>query len=284
MNTDKNRLTLKIIQFEELCILLKVREFFERHGIRYCLCGGTLLGAVRHGGFIPWDDDIDIFVPREDFERFREMASHDRNIITGLNIYLPCDENYVYPFIKVCNPSIVVESHAEKNTGIENHLWIDIFPMDHLPDNAVLHWVCLWFQQVQKKSLRASMHSEELAEYLGWRRGIFRRFVSTGAKMFCKCLGGAWKIARNLDAFAKYADRKYSYSQHVGDAAWPNGMNDYFREDWIFPTIKMTFEGQEFDAPHDYDSFLRHFYGDYMTPPPEDERNTHYLTAYRIDA
>ena len=281
MNTQKKKLTLREIQLEELDILLKVRDFFEAHGIRYILCGGTLLGAVRNGGFIPWDDDIDVFVPRDDFESFRRMAAYDRNIIGGLKICLPCDENYVYPFIKVCSPNIVVESYAEKNTGIENNLWIDIFPLDHLPDNTFLHWVCVWFQQVQKKSMRASMHSEEFAEILGWKNGIFRRIVCSGAKLFCRCLGGTGKIARNLDAFAKYIDRKCRASHHVGDASWPNGMNDYFNTGWFFPAIKMQFEGHAFNVPKDYDSYLTKFYGDYMTPPPKDKRQTHYLTAYR---
>ena len=281
MNTQRQKLTLREIQLEELEILLKVRDFFEAHNIRYILCGGTLLGAVRHGGFIPWDDDIDVSVPREDFEFFRKIAAENRNVINGLKICLPCDENYVYPFIKVCNPDIVVESYAEKNTDIANHLWIDIFPMDHFPDNKFMHWVCLWFQQVQKKSMRASMHSEEFSEVLGWKSGVFRRLVAAGAKILFRCLGGFRQIPRNLDAFAKYMDRKYKDSQHVGNAVWPNGMNDYFHVSWCFPTVKMQFEGHDFNVPEKYDDYLTGFYGDYMTLPPEDKRQTHYLSAYR---
>ena len=283
MNTNREKLTLRELQLAELDILLKVRDFFEAHNIRYILCGGTMLGAVRHKGFIPWDDDIDVSVPREDFERFRKLAAEDRNIISGLKICLPCDENYVYPFIKVCSPDIVVESHAEKNTDVDNHLWIDVFPLDHFPDNKLMHGLCLAVQQVQKKSMRASMHSKELSEKLGWNSGIFRRTAAAGAKILFRLLGGFRKIPKNLDTFAKYINRKYTASQHVGDAVWPNGMNDYYHVSWIFPTIKMQFEGYDFNVPENYDSYLTGFYGDYMTLPPEDKRQTHYLTAYRIE-
>ncbi len=282
MNTDRQKLTLREIQLEELNILLKARDFLEANNLRYFICGGTLLGAVRHGGFIPWDDDIDVFVPREDFERLRKMAAEDRNIISGLKICLPCDENYAYPFIKICNPDIVVKSYAEKNTGVDNYLWVDIFPMDYLPDNALLRRLCICFQQVQKKSMRASMHSEEFSEVLGWKNGAFRKLVAAAAKILFRLLGGFKKIPGNLDAFAKYIDRKYKGSQRAGNICWPNGMKDHYNVSCFSAITKIKFEGYEFNAPEQYDEFLTGFYGDYMTPPPEDKRQAHYLTAYMV--
>ena len=92
MNTEKQKLTLREIQLEELDILLKVRDFFEVHGIRYFLCGGTLLGAARHKGFIPWDDDIDIFVPREDFEKLREIVKASRPVLGSIKFRIPGDD------------------------------------------------------------------------------------------------------------------------------------------------------------------------------------------------
>ena len=76
-------------------------------------------------------------------------------------------------------------------------------------------------------------------------------------------------------------DRKYRASKHIGDGAWPNGMNDYFPEDWVFPAVKIDFEGHSFSVPKEYDRVLTQFFGDYMTLPPEEKRQTHYIKAWR---
>ena len=279
------RLTLREIQLAELDLLIKTTDFFDKHNINYILCGGTLLGAVRHGGFIPWDDDIDVLVPRDDFERFRKMAAEDRNIISGAELQIPGDEHYVYPFIKICDPEVDVDCSKANNPYVDNKLWVDVFPLDHYPDNGFLHWVYLWLVLAQKKSLAASTFSDEYAKIKGYAGNfnLFKKLLFIGAKIFYRCLGGYKSIAKNLDSIARHMDRKYKHSQHVGDASWPNGMNDYFHVSWCFPTMKMKFEGHDFNVPVNYDSYLTRFYGDYMTLPPENKRQIHYLTAYRMD-
>ena len=277
MNNDNERLTLREVQLEELNILLKVTEFLDANNIHYCLCGGTLLGAVRHGGFIPWDDDIDVLMFRKDFEKLRDIVKEQRPLLDGVVFHLPGDKGYIYPFIKAVNPSIIVDYGKPD----DKFLWVDIFPMDHFPDSKLMHWLCLqkilWFV----RALSMGTYSDENMRQRGYYDSFTRKIKMNIARFLYKFFGGYEKISRRIDTIAQDMDRKYKDSQHVGDAAWPNGMNDYYRKDWIIPSGKMLFEGHEFSVPGDYDAFLRGFFGDYMTLPPEDKRQTHYLKAYR---
>ena len=279
MNTESSsRLTLRVIQLEELNILLKVRDFFDVHGIRYFLCGGTLLGAVRHGGFIPWDDDIDIFVPRADFEKLREIVKASRPSLGSITFRIPGDEGYIYPFIKAVNTSILVDYGKE----LDNLLWIDIFPLDRYPAGRIMHRFYLNLLLNLERALAMGTFTDEHMRQRGYYGSFPKRMKMFIARGIYRILGGYKRVSRIIDRIGRSIDRKYSSSEYFGDGAWPNGMHDYYHESWIFPTIKMKFEGSDFSVPKNYDAFLRKFYGDYMTLPPEEKRQTHYLTAYRI--
>ena len=274
------KLTLREIQLEELNILLKVRDFFDMHGIRYFLCGGTLLGAVRHKGFIPWDDDIDIFVPRADFEKLREIVKDSRPSLGSIKFHIPGDDGYIYPYIKAVNTSILVDYGKE----LDNLLWVDIFPLDHYPDNRIMHCFYLNLILNLERALAMGTFTNEHMRLRGYYDSITKRIKMGIMRGIYRLLGGYKNVSRIIDRIGKSVDRKYSSSKHFGDGAWPNGMHDYYHESWIFPTVQIPFEGHEFNAPANYDAFLSHFYGDYMTLPPEDKRQTHYLTAYRIES
>ena len=271
------KLTLRELQLEELDILLKVRDFLEAHSLPYSLCGGTMLGAVRHRGFIPWDDDIDVLMMREDFQRLRRIVEDSRPSLGDVEFHLPGDKGYIYPFIKAVNPKILVDYGKAE----DRFLWIDIFPMDHFPDGKFMHRVYLQRLITLERALSMGTYSDENMRQRGYYDSLTRRIKMYIARGMYKMFGGYEKISRRLDELAQTMNRKYIHSQHVGDAVWPNGMNDYFHVGWCFPTVKMQFEGHDFCVPENYDSYLTGFYGDYMTLPPEEKRQTHYLAAYR---
>ncbi len=271
------KLTLREIQLEELDILLKVRDFLEAHNLPYSLCGGTLLGAVRHKGFIPWDDDIDMLMMREDFQRLRKIVEDSRPALGDVEFHLPGDKGYIYPYIKAVNTKIIVDYGKSD----DNRLWIDIFPIDHFPDNKFMHWLYLQRSFNLVRALSMGTYSDENMRQRGYYDSLTRRIKMYAARGMYKLFGGYEKISRRLDELAQVMDRKYAASQHVGDAVWANGMNDYYHVSWIFPMIKMQFEGYDFNVPENYDAFLTGFFGDYMTLPPEEKRQTHYLAAYR---
>ena len=273
------KLTLRELQLEELNILLKVRDFLEAHDINYSLCGGTLLGAVRHKGFIPWDDDIDILMVREDFQKLRRIVEDSRPSLDGIEFHLPGDKGYIYPYIKAVNTKIIVDYGKSE----DNHLWIDIFPLDHFPDGKFMHWIHLQWVITLERALSMGTYSDENMRQRGYYDSLTRRIKMYIARGMYRLFGGYEKISRRLDRIAQKMNRKYKNSQHFGDAVWANGMNDYFHVSWVSPTIKMKFEGYDFNVPENYDAFLTGFFGDYMTLPPEEKRQTHYLSAYRAD-
>lgn len=279
MTEHGEKLTLRELQLEELDILLKVRDFLEAHDLTYSLCGGTLLGAVRHKGFIPWDDDIDILMMREDFQKLRKIVEEERPSLDGVEFHLPGDKGYIYPYIKAVNPRIIVDYGKAE----DNHLWIDIFPLDHFPDGKFMHWLYLQICINLERALSMGTYSDENMRQRGYYDSMPRKMKMYIARCMYKLFGGYEKIVRRLEKIAYDINRKYIDSEHVGDAVWPNGMNDYYHVSWIEPVKKMQFEGHELNVPVNCDAFLTRFFGDYMTLPPEEKRQTHYLTAYRIE-
>ena len=279
MYTESKKLTLREIQLEELAILLKVRDFFNANNIRYMLCGGTLLGAVRHKGFIPWDDDIDVILPRTDFEKLIDIVRTNRPLLDDLVFRLPGDDGYIYPYIKAVNPSIRVDYGK---ADADNMLWVDIFSLDHFPDGKIMHWYYLQKLITLERALSMGTFTDEHMRVRGYYSSITKRIKMWIARSLYKLLGGYRGISEHMSRIAREMDKKYRGSKHLGGGLWPNGMHDYYRSESVKSSVSLTFEGYDFDVPGDYDTFLRDFFGDYMTLPPEDKRQNHYIEAYRI--
>ena len=268
----EKKLSLVEIQKTELDILNRVVDFFDENNISYCLCGGTLLGAIRHNGFIPWDDDIDILVPRDSYEKIKKMEN--KMLGENIKIMIPGNDLYPFSFIKAVNIKTVVID-ADLSGQFPYHVCIDIFPLDHFPDNETAHWLCL--QRI--RFLRAILFS-------GLRKNGPGHTNKIGKLLFrflYKISGGYRKLTVLIDKTANNMDRKYHGSNHLGDGSWPENIRDYFHISWLFPFTRHIFEGSEFNIPGNYDAYLSHFYGDYMTPPPEDKRARHHFEAYWID-
>lgn len=253
----------------EYSILTEVAQFCETNGIRYYLVCGTLLGAVRHKGFIPWDDDIDIGMPRPDYERFIKEFNSSEYVLHDNSI----DGRYPYAFAKVSDPK--TELTEEIEFPFPMGVYIDIFPIDGVPEN----------EKEQKKFFRRIEWDMRL---LSWKRisgkkkvGAVHKILQIIAKLLLKPVSME-KIVRRLDRDVK----KYPYesASFVGHFVTKSNWGSDIKPKEIFGVpVKHVFEGGYFAVPSDYKKYLSLEYGDYMKLPPADKQvSNHDFTVRRV--
>lgn len=246
-----------------LDILQDIHRFCEEKGLHYFMAFGTLLGAVRHNGFIPWDDDIDIWMPRPDYDRFlKEYESPNYAAIWAGN-----KSDYPLDFAKVHDTrTIVIEEGGDGDWGI----FVDVFPLDGAPDEK--HW-----EQTLK---RVSIVRHLVANQRFTRKLAFSK--QAGWKKNLSILAG--RIAHPFLSIKKLLIlenrmmKKYAfmYCDHVCD--YTDLTAQFFDKKIFSEAIPMDFEGRAFLAPVDYDKCLTMLFGDYMTPPPLEKRVSYHGT------
>lgn len=264
-------LTLRELKDIELEILMDFKSFCEANQIKYYLGYGTLLGAIRYKGFIPWDDDVDVLVPRQDYNRIMEIyKDHD-----NLKLFsIERNARYGYPFAKLCDITTKkVEENLENgfNQGVE----IDIFPIDYWNDDIEM----------------AKSEVARLKQY--HKRLTFAKLRPTKARnryrfLALKCLTRYYRMIGTkhwIDKIINLSYRKMeTESRYAGNKVWcPYGERDICPAEVFSDSIKIEFEGQEFPAPIGYDTYLTRLYGDYLPEPPKERQKTHHkFKAYRI--
>lgn len=245
----------------EVEILDAFVSFCEKNHLTYFLAYGTLLGAVRHKGFIPWDDDIDVTMPRPDYEKLLKLwPKEDKYAL------LECkqDRGYLYPFAKICDSDTFIEESGVE-FSCDMGIYIDIFPLDGIPgtpeeNSRMLHR----FETLEKCRMYSMMPCEAL-----FKEG-------SGANFARKLL---WRILRLIGPyrFSKWMDRgaqKYGYSaqQYGGCLLTRFSSREIYPLRVLEETTKVEFEGKWYTAPKDYNLILTLLYGDYMQFPPESEQ------------
>lgn len=245
-------------------ILDDVHRFCEEQGLHYSLSSGTLIGAVRHKGYIPWDDDIDIYMPRQDYERFLESYHDTQGHYRVLN---PKKEpHYYYTFAKVVDQRTRM---MEKETaGYEIGVYIDIFPVDYVTEDM-----------------------KERARIFRLKRLLYkiRRCKISNSNPLHSCL--AYWCYRSLPVTVGMLNRwieKLIVRReptltlcHMTEAG-PSIRGCFPAKD-MEAYINLPFEDRVYKAMVGYDDHLTRTYGDYMTLPPEDQRTTHQFEAYWRD-
>ena len=278
----------KLSSFEikklQLEMLIDFADFCDKNSLTYYLAGGTLLGAVRHKGFIPWDDDIDIMMPREDFNKAVLLYNHQYyklNFITNNN-------DWIEQIAKICDTRTYLFNSMMKNNEINdiNCVSVDVCPIDGLPDNLLkqnLNFLC--------SKILISIHSASILALKPTKR-----FDDKYAGVFC------WK--RNLRNIVKYLlislfgmsnprlwinllnnivtkESFYSKDYVAGIVSCVHGSKEKMPRNIYEPKKKYEFEGCNFWGPNDSDYYLKRLYGNYMELPPLDKRvSHHYVEAY----
>ena len=250
------RLTVDEYKQVELNILVKVDQICREHQINYFLFAGTLIGAVRHKGFIPWDDDIDISMLRADYDKLAQIIQSGDY---GLN-FIRIEENpdTIYPYGKICDASTeIVENNFKSVNGYG--VFIDVFPFDYLPEDAKAR------AKLKKKYFRMYQvltHSSRTG-YVKTNSAItnFKRFA---ALHLAKLLNTERLVRKMNSDFVALNNKKSSLVGLAWAFAWP-------LEDYMSPS-EVTFEGHTFLAPKNPDRVLKIHFGDYMKLPPEQDR------------
>lgn len=259
---------MKNIDSKELCkiqldVLKEVHSFCVKHNIKYWLSYGTLLGAIRHNGFIPWDDDVDIAMPREDYDRFFREFKHE--YYEAFN----CDNNskYLYHFGKVYDQRTVLIEH--NNFTLETGVYIDVFPIDNLSDSDE----CVK-EYCKKMAFYKHIHNLKKNKVYGYHRGLLRTVKFMMFKPF-SYFYPIKRLVKKMDSLMQSFNGK------------PTNAGSFLGGAYVSPLLKPydvilhKFEDFEFYVPSQYDSWLSAEYGDYMTPPPIEKRvSAHVFKAW----
>lgn len=261
------QLQLKDIQKVSLDILKDVHEFCISTGINYSLAYGTMLGAIRHKGFIPWDDDVDIVMPRPDYERFKKTFKSGRGNV------LVTEENSYIAFSRVCDTQ---KTKAGKSlwpwTKLDVGLWIDVFPLDAIVENQQqfsnqIHRLEPLFAK-QLKARNALVHP---SRSFGLVQNVKQLVKNT---LYCNL--DVRKINQSIENNARKME--WGESTVCSQLVCGSTTREYYDKSWITKTTLMPFEDSEFCVATGWHELLAAYYGDYMRIPPVEEREQH--TSY----
>ena len=254
-------------------LLKAVVDICEKEHLRYYIIGGTLLGAVRHKGYIPWDDDTDIAMPREDYDSFLQVA--ERYLCAydgyGLETYRGTDE-YLLCISRITDCHVKFRV-SYSTTGRQENIWVDIFPLDGMPNGKIASKIHVFHLLYHRALFVYSTFSKYAHQDREKRRWYEKPLLWIGYHFPLEKLLSSRKCLESLDK----AMRRYPCE---ASPQWINFMSVYKWKD-VFPKevfgngALYEFEGMQLRGPQDYETYLTKLYGDYMTPPPISERGGH---------
>ena len=255
---------LRRVQLAQFEIAKEVKRVCEKNKIAYFLDSGTLLGAVRHHGFIPWDDDMDLGMLRDQYEMFLKAAVRDLDKKFQL-VEWKSSNGYPRPFCKIVKKNTIYLEEGAKESEYERGIYIDIFPYDVFPNKA---------DSIQKRQI--NLYKAVIRNQCGIKTWVSNGKINKGKYLKNLPITLLSHLIDRNSAISRYEKSAIKHNGENSEYYYPQGVSGYGR--WIIPRKclqnyeVLEFEGEMFSVPSDYDAFLKHAYGDYMKLPPEDQR------------
>ena len=260
---------LRGLQLVELELLQEFDRICRKYGIPYCIIAGTMLGAVRHGGFIPWDDDADVALLRDDYERFRAVCEQELDPAKYYFQDHAVTPGYRWGYGKLRRADTLFLREHQEHMPYDQGVFIDVFPLDAVPEShvgrAAKNFQCFCLRKVLWSPVGAVACKKASAR--AWF-GLLARIPQKTAY-------------RWLDGLIDKARRTQSRWVRILMFPTPNREYGYLRE-WYENRAPILFEGIEFSGVADAYSYLSFKFGDYGKLPPEDQRKTHPVTAIKL--
>lgn len=258
---------LKSLQNIEKKALKSFIEVCEKNGLEYFVYGGTLLGVEKYNGIIPWDDDIDVALPRKSYDRLMELGSEAFSFDLFLQTPYNCKKS-PFPYAKLRVKGTKYVEYVNRNLDIESGIYIDIYPVDKIPDDERLRRK--QYKQVRKWILiyvcrQSKLYDKETHGVKDVLKKIVKLIICNGLKVFSQkyCMN---KIDKYMTRYNDTECQRYAALNS------PNYNNIYLN---LYPLQSGKFDGLNVKLPGDYKTHLRMRYGDYSDLPPEDKRVGH---------
>lgn len=261
---------INIVHDAEIKIALYFTKICESHDLKYTMLGGTFLGAIRHNGFIPWDDDMDFGMPRKDYDKFIEIMKNEKSIYFFKNFRNSAIKTY---FSRLEDSSIDLIDKSAKEIDIR-HPWIDIFPIDNVPTNHGLQFVFFKYRLLYCRLMIQYSQFDEIVNLNLPNRPLSERiFIFLGKIIKPEKYIDTRKRMEILDkTLTKY---KNSHSEYAINFSGAYKFKELFKKE-IYTDLKLySFEEYEFFGPRNSDLYLSQLYGSYMVPPKDEHKNKH---------
>ncbi len=261
--------TLRDVQLTELEILEEIDRICRKNDIVYAVIAGTMLGAVRHRGFIPWDDDADVGMIRQEYEKFRDACEKDLDRERFVFQDHRNTPGYRWGYGKVRRKDTLFLREHQEHMPYFQGIFVDVFPLDNVPENRILRTL----KSAECFCVRKVLWSRvgRLADRNPLKRAVYSILDRIPEE----------KVKNYLNDMVKRAEK--TDSSMVRILMFPTPDREYmYRKRWYTETSPAVFEGHTFCGVKDYDDYLSFKFGDYMTPPPEKDRKVHPVSDIKV--
>jgi len=259
----KKEIALNELKSIQLDLLRELHGYCEKHGLVYYLAYGTLIGALRHNGYIPWDDDIDVMMPRADYDRLIKAFNQGSGPIKVISY--ETDSDYYLPFAKLVHTDTVMQEQVNNDKQIG--VYIDIFPLDNLSDDH---------EDAVRRMDRAGRFNY-MVSLKNIKKSSSRKFYKNAILVVGSFILRAVSLRTLFEKMKSVTVSKETAYIGVVTGISKGGPSRVFKKEWFSSRTLHDFEQEQFYVPCGGDAFLRNLYGDYMKLPPKEQQKSHHV-------